>query len=196
MNAVTDSRVTAAIAAARAALELAVSKGIFSGELTPSSIWILSCEMTSGDPKFCYDDERFSYDDERAKSVIAKAVAGDVEANAALREVARRKLREGLPPNLAQYIASLLADDWKPPDGRGHPPNHARNLFIHAAVETIKAHGFDVMRNTATREHESACSIVAAALAELGIVLSEKSIERIWKEIQRGILSSPIGANR
>jgi hypothetical protein len=182
MDAVIDSRVTAAIAMARAALELAVSKGIFSGKLTPSSIWILSCEMMSGEPRFCYDDERFSYDDEQAKSVIAKAVAGDVEADTALREVARRKLHEGLPPNLARYVASLLAADYKAPDRRGHPPNHARDLFIHATVETVKAHGFDVTRNTATREHESACSIVATALAELGVVLSEKSIERIWKE--------------
>jgi hypothetical protein len=183
-----DYEVAEAIAVARAELQLAVSKGIFSGKLTPSNIWIISCEMTAGEPKFCYDDERFSYDDARAKFVIGKAVDGDVEADAALRKIAQGKLQKGspLPPNLAQYIDSLLADDRKPPDRRGHPSKFARNLFVHAAVETIKRRGFAVTRNDSSAEYRaSASSIVSSALDELGVTLSEKAVAGIWLQIHR-----------
>jgi hypothetical protein len=182
-----DPEIAEAVAVARAELQLAVSRGIFNGKLTPSSAWLLSSEMALDEPKFCYHDERYAYDDARAKPVIAKAIAGDGEADAALREIARRSLQKGspLPPNLAQYIVSLLAADWQPPDRRGHS-KFARDLFVHAVVETIKKRGFDLTRNeSAANYRASASSIVASALDELGVTLSEKRVAAIWLQIHR-----------
>jgi hypothetical protein len=176
MGAVTDNRVTAAIATARATLKSAVNAGAFGKRATALKKMQLSFEVSPlcEDGAWIHHDQ---YDDERAKTVIAKAMDGDVEAAAVLHEVVLEKLRE--TPNLAEYIGKIL--DRGHSGRRGTPQKYyTRDAWVYLAVEEIKALGFNVMRNSEIKDHESACSIVAAALAQLGVSLSEKSIERIW----------------
>jgi hypothetical protein len=56
----------------------------------------------------------------------------------------------------------------------------ARDQFIVKAVECVVARGFAPTRNQAS-EHQSACSIVTAALARLGENLSEAAVVKIWR---------------
>jgi hypothetical protein len=63
--------------------------------------------------------------------------------------------------------------------------NTLRDQWIAEAVALTSKDGFDVHRGGATKDHgrrESACSIVAQALRELGFKLSEKRVEAIWDE--------------
>jgi hypothetical protein len=176
MDAIPDSLVTAAIAMARATLKSAVNAGAFGKRAKALKKMQLSFEVSA----LCEDGEWIhhdQYDDERAKTVIARAVNGDVEAAAVLHEVALEKLRE--TPNLAAYIGKIL--DRGQPGRRGaRQKYYTRDAWVYFAVEEIKALGFDVTRNSETKDRESASSIAATALAQLGVSLSEKSIERIW----------------
>jgi hypothetical protein len=186
--------VTAAIAAARASLKPAVDAGMFS-KRPPTRLkkFLLKFSMTSfkdhREPS--WDETGFQYDDARAQPVIAKAAEGEAEADAMLREIACAKLPEGLPPNLADYVARVLAD-WSRPDRRGAPHKFDRDVCIFYAVEDIKQRGFHAMRHEATEHRESASSIVASALKELGVTMPEKSIERIWQGIHRSIPANSV----
>lgn len=186
--------VTAAIATARAALEPAVSTGTFSKE-PPTRLkkFLLKFSMTRlfNYRGHSWDETAFHYDDKRAQPVIAEAAAVDAEADAMLREIARARLQEGLPPNLADYIAKVLADQRRP-DRRGRPRSFDRDVWIYYAVEDIKRRDFKPTRNEATEQRESASSIVAAALKELGVTMPEKSIERIWQGIHRSIPANSV----
>lgn len=124
-----------------------------------------------------WEERDFRYDDERAQAVIARAVAGDTVADAMLREVA--VTLPNLPPNLAKYIRVALLDQDK--EGRpGRPRNSDRDLLVYFAVEKIRGLGFNGVRNPGSGG-DSACSVVAAAAR-----LSEKNVERIWREIRLG----------
>lgn len=192
---------TAAVATARTMLKEAVDAGAFR-EPIPLKRTLLSIELVpplapelAAQLEDLKDGERPdpdlerqllsspSYDDERAKTVIAKAMDGDLEADGILREIALEKLQEGLPPNLAAYISSILADGRSRSGRQGARQRYyARDAWICLAVEEINNLGFDVTRNSTTTEAMSASSIVAKALTELGVTLSEKSIERIWND--------------
>lgn len=198
MDAGTTNRVTAAIATARAKLKDGVDIGVFSGRPTAAATtlqlrwgmpqwatvrqWVLSIKL-SVPLKEGEKPGQPIYDDEQAKSVIAKARAGDALADDLLRKIACKALREGrevMPPNLAEYISEVLANGRRP--GRpGAPQKFERDTWIYGAVEKVRKLGFNATRNV-TSEHASACSIVTTALAELGVALSEKSVERIWEE--------------
>src|SRR5262249_57920681 len=84
---------------------------------------------------------------------------------------------------------------WRVPERRpGRRPAYmGRNMFIAHAVEQSVKCGFAATRNAASQgKRQSACSIVAAALGQLGIHMSERTVEEMWashtaavREIQR-----------
>ena len=185
MDAVITNRVTTAIATAHTILKEAVDIGLFRKQPPPSPLkqWQLGDELSVPikEGEWRSFDQPI-YDDERAKSVIAKAMDGDALADALLRKIACEKLQEGLPPNFASYVSGVLAGDDSQKGRRGSPEKYyARDAAVYLAVDEVRKLGFDATRNSASR-HASACSIVVMALSELGVSLSEKSIERIWKE--------------
>lgn len=184
--------VAAAIAAARAALKPAVDAGAFSNDPPKRlSKFFLKFAMTSlaNHRGSSWGESEFHYDDDGAGPVIAKAIAGDIEADVVLREIARSRSREGLPPNLAIYLA-----DQKP-DQRGNPGKFDRDVIVYFAIEGIRRgrFNFNPTRNTESKRkrQESASSIVVKALRELGVILPEKTVERIWLRIHR---STPAGS--
>jgi hypothetical protein len=87
-----------------------------------------------------------------------------------------------MPELLGNHILRLLEEDIK--EGRrgsGRPALHTRDQIIEAAVKQVMAHEFTLTRNPATREKgggESACSIVAAVLAEIGVSLDERAVAK------------------
>jgi hypothetical protein len=65
--------------------------------------------------------------------------------------------------------------------GSGRPSLYTRDQIIELAVKQVMAHEFNLTRNPATREKgggESACSIVAAVLAEIGVSLDERAVAK------------------
>jgi hypothetical protein len=130
------------------------------------------------------------YDDEKATTVIELAWDGDEDARAVLCEIAHYFVATGsaLPPALGAYIAwrvlppvARSEEDCpaKPKRrGRNVHTNFRRNSFIGGELLN---RGFAATRNDAT-ENECACSIVAKALARLGIDLSYHAVAKIWAE--------------
>jgi hypothetical protein len=99
-----------------------------------------------------------------------------------LRLAARgRILMYGLLPERERDVVCRMLGQERP---IGRPTYAMRNRAIAGMVRQIKERGFDATRNAATRR-ESACSIVAKALARLGLNLSERTVEDIWMESRR-----------
>jgi hypothetical protein len=92
-----------------------------------------------------------------------------------------------MPAHLRDYVCGLLS---KTPDGLRHTYAAGRDIYIAETVDGIVGRGFPATRNEATRAKErrgapanqSACSIVAKALARIGAHVEERSIEKIWKQ--------------
>ena len=87
-----------------------------------------------------------------------------------------------MPELLGNHIRRLLEEDIKGERrGSGRPALHTRDQIIEAAVKQVMAHGFTRTRNPATRDNgggESACSVVAAVLAEIGVFLDERAVAK------------------
>jgi hypothetical protein len=189
----TDIEVAEAIIMAKEILAEAVAGGAFDGKISTAVAWGVSfkeMQLVSALGWYLDDPDSdgnrrviYQYDDEKAKEVIEMAVAGDVEANTLLRDVAAKKLQTGLPPNLAEYIAGALAGRHKP-DRRVNPTDiFIRDAWIFCVVGEVRKLGFDISRNEAAIQYRaSASSIVSTALEDLGVTLSEKTIARIWRE--------------
>jgi hypothetical protein len=112
-----------------------------------------------------------------------------LEADEALRRLAAEFLKRGeiMPEALQGYIVEVLCAPLPPSEfttlRRGRA---ARDLSIASTVATIaREFGLKPTRNRASREHVSACSIVAGVLADLKINLSEDAVEKAWKEYSR-----------
>ena len=173
------------MAVAAAALKPAVDAGVFSGRPTRRKRFILMFAMTSlRHTRTHWEETDFRYDDSRAHAVIEQAAAGDDEGDAVLREVAIGLLPT-LPRSLAAHVSNLLAGRRRP-DRRGRPRNFDRDICVHYVVQKIRGLGFEATRNVASKT-DSACAIVAAALNDLQVPLSEKNVERIWLGVQRSI---------
>lgn len=117
------------------------------------------------------------------EAVIAEAASGNRIAHEALCEVADHIAKRGapLPAVLQRYVidAARTPAKWKP--GRHPVANLHRDDAIFHAVELVIAAGATATRNEDHEEgHESACSIVAAALATCGIRMSEKAVAGVW----------------
>jgi hypothetical protein len=83
---------------------------------------------------------------------------------------------EDVPRHVRAYVCRLLATH------PGERPTYIeRNRWIAKAIRNTVKRGFAPTRNEASQgKRESACSIVAAALGQLGINLSERTVEDIW----------------
>jgi hypothetical protein len=154
-----QDQVTAAVAAAIAALKPAVTGGAFEGA-SKQAVWV--------------EHERLA-EMERPQLEIW------------LNEVVRQKLQAGedLPRPLQLYLASLALNKSK----GGRPVNFSvRDSAIYNVVTATIKRGFHLERNIASCDRDStksASSIVATALSELGITLSEKNVARIWRDIDK-----------
>jgi hypothetical protein len=125
------------------------------------------------------------YDDAKGEALVAKAEDGDQVAPKVLFWIAARFVGSGcvMPKHLRRYVADALMKRSRttPMRRRGPDPyaKHARDTDIAEVVAKIVELGFRPTRNRES-ETESACSIVAKALAMIGVHLSVPAIEKIW----------------
>jgi hypothetical protein len=119
--------------------------------------------------------------------LLGKAFQGDVDAENMARDHAHDALLETwktgrLSQEWAIRIATLLIFNPLPVKRRrGRQTNRDRNYFITAAIKAVIKLGFDPTRNREGSSTESACSIVAKALEQIGTSLTEAAVEKIWK---------------
>ena len=108
-----------------------------------------------------------------------------------LREVVKQKFKEEeeLPILLQMLLAEFALN--KPKGGR--PVNFfERDLAIYLVVNATIRRGFHLARNAKSKKPtELASSIVSTALAQLGVILSEKSVVRIWRDIDKASRDDP-----
>jgi hypothetical protein len=152
-----QEEVTAAVNAAMAALEPAVTSGAFEGA-SKQAVWV---------------------------ELVRRVKEERPQLEIWLNEVVRQKLQAGedLPRLLQLYLASLVLNKSE----GGRPVNFlARDSAIYSVVTATIKRGFHLERNVAPRDAtESASSITVTALTKLGITLSEKSVARIWRDIDK-----------
>ena len=100
-----------------------------------------------------------------------------------------------MPELLGNHIRRLLEEDIKEERrGSGRPSLYTRDQIIELAVKLVMAREFNLTRNPATRDRgggESACSIVAAVLAEIGVSLDERAVA---KAVARSVRHRRAGA--
>ncbi|MEQ1770784.1 MAG: hypothetical protein ABL879_13185 [Devosia sp.] len=123
------------------------------------------------------------------EDLVTLAEAGWPQAHIALCEKAERETEAGdtLSIDLQAYIVRR-AKGHPPavPRGRNRMANFARDATIAVTIRWLIKEGFYATRNEATDAQESACSVVAKALAANGGPhLSERAIEKIWERYQR-----------
>ena len=125
------------------------------------------------------------YDDQKGAELLAKARAGDRNADAALAYIARKLLLEGkqLPKNLFEYVTDLLSLRFlqAPPKAKGRDPNAnlVRDGFIVVALAKLDRLGFTPTTNEAT-DKPSGCSIVAQALRHVGENIDHHAVAKVW----------------
>jgi hypothetical protein len=133
------------------------------------------------------------YDDEKGKMIVEKALSGDADADAALCEIAFQHIlrKKPLPHHLGIYIASLLRLRFKKPPKRGKGrysahKNTIRDYVIVYIVASLEEMGISPTRS---RTHHlsddkkaSGCSIVATALAQIGMHMAETGVEKVWEK--------------
>lgn len=126
-------------------------------------------------------DDRYHFTGEHPEEIVARAKTGDRVAHDALCAVADHLTARGepLPLELQRYVvgAAVVPPKWK--KGRNPVSNIYRDDAIFRAVELVVGQGFNATKNDSS-EHESACSIVAKALAQIGSAMSEDNVETIW----------------
>jgi hypothetical protein len=84
--------------------------------------------------------------------------------------------------DLDRELARLRAK--RPPQKRGRRrQTENRDLTIATAIAAVARDGFSPTRSHATHHPaaHSACSIIQAALAEIGVSMSERTVEGIWE---------------
>jgi hypothetical protein len=126
-----------------------------------------------------------------AEQLIAEAKSGNSKADTILRGAIANLLsdEQPLPLCLARYAADALRAGIKVPPKLRRLKSRGRDVQIMIAVYTVTTDfGFNPTRNHAARDAddaaESACSIVAQALARNGIHMSEDAVEQIWKRLK------------
>lgn len=130
-------------------------------------------------------DTGFVYDDDKAAGLIKQARTGDVDAMDVIKAIAVEHIRAGraLPANLRAFTVELLDGTIDPPRRAArHPETFTlRNLQIALAITMLIERGFKSTRNSGTVT-DSACSIVAAALEEMGASMTEHAVAKVWSE--------------
>jgi hypothetical protein len=134
--------------------------------------------------------ESREYKIEEIEFLFKLSLSGEIDADLVLRDFVARLLLDGrrLPKVLRAYAALALRNRIP----RGRKPrntNFVRDNVILRAVASLVEAGFKRTRNRAT-DHHSACSIVAAILAQLNIGVGEEAVEKIVKKIRRSTSSA------
>ena len=123
-----------------------------------------------------------------AKAVIEEAKKGDRFARYALHNKLIYEIDEDFPiiDEYKKYLIWLLRDTREGKRRRGRHPklNHIRDRWICEAVDVAMTHGFRLTRNRAS-DRPSAASLVADALAEFGIHMTEANVEVIAKNVPK-----------
>jgi hypothetical protein len=121
-----------------------------------------------------------------ARSVIEEAKRGDRFARRALHNKLMSEIDDDFPilMEYKKYLIWLLWDTREGKRRRGRHPklNHARDRWICEAVGIAISHGFRLTRNRAS-DRPSAASLVADALAEFGVHMTEANVELIAKGV-------------
>jgi hypothetical protein len=98
-------------------------------------------------------------------------------------EATRDPSERRLSNEALDYLLPLVFEETAPAPNRGRPSTRIRDHYIAQAVATDAGYGLTPTRNRLnSRPHRqpTACGIVATVLAELGINLTETSVEIIW----------------
>jgi hypothetical protein len=98
-------------------------------------------------------------------------------------EATRDPSERTLSDEALDYLLPLVFEETAPAPNRGRPSTRFRDHYIAQAVATGASYGLTPTRNRLnSRPHRqpTACEIVATVLAELGINLTETSVEIIW----------------
>jgi hypothetical protein len=91
-----------------------------------------------------------------------------------------------LPDDAREYLLRLLSEKPAKPPRRGRPAaKSSRDFWIAQTVgRLVEKHGVAPTRNRASADKDerptTACGIIARALRELGVNLSETAVETIW----------------
>jgi hypothetical protein len=121
-----------------------------------------------------------------ARAVIEAAKKGDRFARRALHNKLIDEIGDDFPimEEYKKYLIWLLHDTREGKHRRGRHPklNHARDKWICKAVSVAMNHGFRLTRNRAS-DKPSAASLVADALTEFGIHMTEANVELIAKDV-------------
>lgn len=122
--------------------------------------------------------------------LVQTAKNGDPDADGLLHRLGGMFVSAGapIPEPLRSYIAERLRYETNPKRSRRgkHPQaNLLRDFAIVYLIARLSDHGFCETRNREQRVQESACSILAAALAKVGIHIAETGIEKIWEKRKR-----------
>lgn len=118
------------------------------------------------------------------EDLIEDAKAGDQRARRICGYLIGRltELQKPLPASLGEMCSSMMAGGVRPPRRAGRPSYSLRDSVIFDAVHLLLKCFPDLRatRNDIT-ETCSACSIVTEALPTIGVAISEKSVETIYR---------------
>jgi hypothetical protein len=121
-----------------------------------------------------------------ARAVIEAAKKGDRFARRALHSKLSDDIADDLPimGEYKKYLHWLLYDTREGKQRKGRHPklNHHRDHWICNAVSTAMNYSFRLTRNRAS-DKPSAASLVADALTEFGIHMTEANVELIAKDV-------------
>jgi hypothetical protein len=138
---------------------------------------------------FDWQGTTYRYDADIGHVLITGARAGDWFLDRVICAAAALMLRDGISdPELRLYVEKRLIEGvpsiGKRGRGRSKRDNAHRDVIIAGRlIPPLLDHGFQPTRNAATKDTESACSIVKSALANIGIHLSEAAVEKVWKKL-------------
>jgi hypothetical protein len=120
------------------------------------------------------------------RAIVERAKKGDQFARRALHNKLIYEIRDDLLPvgEYQEYLLWLLRSTREGKRRRGRHPklNHQRDRWICEAVRGAMSHGFRLTRNRESAG-PSASSLVAEALTEFGIHMTEANVELIAKDV-------------
>jgi hypothetical protein len=124
----------------------------------------------------------------RRRALIALANDGSASAHHSLCRMAvfLTGIGDPLPPWLQAYVVSAAQRGLSKNSERARRPmvNFLRNVTIGQTVGMVVEWCNLRPRRRAGAHSESACSIVAAALARLGLHMSEANVASIWQSVR------------
>ena len=134
-------------------------------------------------PRQCMGEKGF-FDQEKLQSLVRKAFwQGDAAAEAVVLEIAAQHIEQywPLPLFLRDFVSWRLREikDLAVKRSRRASRNFLRDFIIVNRITKVVSLGFHATRNEAS-EREFACAIVARAIREAGLDLSEAAVVKIW----------------